>query len=129
VFDPATGAVSGPPSTAYVGTSGSISISVSDGSATATLAPFSISVTAAEASVASISWTAPDTSGTGQTVAGYHIYFGTSENALTRTIDVPTGTTSFVIEGLAPGVWYFAVADYTADDAQSGLSPIVSVSL
>lgn len=45
-FNTSTGRLSGTPSSAYVGTYASITISVSDGKAKATLAPFSISVTA-----------------------------------------------------------------------------------
>ena len=60
-------------------------------------------------------------------LAGIRIYYGTNAGALTQTIDVPgPTTTSFIIERLAAGTYYFAVAAYTAAGTESALSNIAS---
>jgi len=64
-FNRATGKLSGTPTTANIGTSGSIVISVSDGAASSALAPFTITVAAAAAA----SNTPPTISGTPPTSA------------------------------------------------------------
>lgn len=79
---------------------------------------------------ADVSWTAPttNTNGTALTdLAGYRIYYGTSPDTLDQTIDVANaGAADYVVEGLTPGTWYFAVAAYTNTGLQSGLSNITS---
>jgi hypothetical protein len=102
-IDSSTGEISGTPTASYVGTSGAITINASDGSATASLAPFTIKVTAAPAGSttgsATLSWTIPtdNTNGTPATnLAGFHIYYGTSPGALNSVITVPgTSTTKY----------------------------------
>lgn len=126
-FSIATGTVSGTPATANVGTYSSIVISVSDGSNSVSLAPFSINVTQPVASgTATLSWTAPTTNTDGSALtnlAGYHIYYGTSPSTLSTTIDVANaGTTNYSVTGLASGTWYFAVNAYTTGGADSVLS-------
>ena len=79
---------------------------------------------------ASLSWTAPteNTDGTPITgLAGYHIYYGTSQDALDTTVTVADATqTSFVISGLTAGTYYFAVAAYNSAGIDSADSNIVS---
>ncbi len=129
-FDPATGALSGTPTTAYVGRSGQIVITVSDGSATAELAAFTIDVTPLTAGEAALSWTAPAVGVTGTELAGYHIYYGENSTHLTQVVDVKNpGSTSFVVDKLASGTWYFAIKSYNGADVESGLSAIVAVSI
>lgn len=79
---------------------------------------------------ADVSWTPPttNTNGTALTnLAGYRIYYGTSSGTLTHAIDVPNaGATDYVVQGLTPGTWYFAVAAYTNSGLQSSLSSVAS---
>jgi hypothetical protein len=94
--NPSTGEISGTPTSSNVGITGDITISASDGGATTSLAPFTIDVTAAATATgsATLSWTIPttNTNGTPATnLAGYHIYYGTSSEALNTVIVVPGG--------------------------------------
>ena len=79
---------------------------------------------------ATLTWTEPtkNTDGTPVTdLAGYHIYYGTTEGAWTSTITVLEATeTSYVVSGLAPGTYYFAVVAFNADGDDSPQSNIAS---
>jgi len=129
-FSIATGALSGTPSTTNVGTYSNIVISVSDGTNSAALAPFSINVTQPASppppATATLTWTAPTTNTDGSAVtnlAGYHIYYGTTPSSLTTVIDVGNpATTSYTVNNLSSGTWYFAVNAYTTGGVDSALS-------
>jgi hypothetical protein len=129
-FSIATGGLSGTPTTADVGTYSNIVISVSDGTNSAALAPFSINVTQpappSTPATATLSWTAPTTNTDGSAVtdlAGYHIYYGTSPSSLSAVIDVANpATTNYTVSNLTSGTWYFAVNAYTTGGADSALS-------
>ena len=79
---------------------------------------------------ANLSWTAPtkNTDGTPVTdLAGYHIYYGTSEGAWTSTITVLEATeTSYVVSGLAPGTYYFTIVAFNTAGDDSPQSNIAS---
>jgi Putative Ig domain len=128
-FSIATGTVSGTPAAANVGSYSNIEISVSDGSASASLAPFSITVSqpaAASSGTAELTWTAPVTNTDGSALtdlAGYNIHYGTSPSSMSTVINVANaGATSYTISSLASGTWYFAVNAYTTSGLDSGLS-------
>jgi hypothetical protein len=82
---------------------------------------------------ATLSWAAPteNTNGTPDTnLAGYHIYYGTEPNDLAQTIDVPgAANTTYVITGLSPGTYYFAVNAYNGLGVDSDLSNIESTTI
>lgn len=127
IFSIATGTVSGTPTTANVGTYSNIVISVSDGYSSASLAPFSISVSQpASSGTATLTWTAPTTNTNGSALtdlAGYHIYYGTSPSALSTVVDIANpATTTYTVSSLASGTWYFAVNAYTTSGVESSLS-------
>jgi hypothetical protein len=126
-FDRSTGALTGLPAAADAGDFANIVIAVDDGAGTAALAPFSIHVASGSSAVATVSWTAP-VSGTAP--AGYRVYYGTSAAGMTHivVVDDPSET-SYVVENLSPGTWFFAIASYDQNDTQSTLSPTVSVTL
>jgi hypothetical protein len=134
-FNSGTGELSGTPSDGDLGTTVNITISASAGSSTAAIGPFSIEVTppAGTPGSALVSW-APPTQNTNGTVAtditGYYIYYGTSADALTQAIAVAgSGTTSYVIDDLAPGTYYFSVAAYTSQGIESAPSEIASTTI
>jgi hypothetical protein len=133
-FDPDTGVLTGKPTAANVGTTGGITITGTNGSSSASIGPFSIVVKAQATTPtigsASLSWSPPteNTDGTPVTdLAGYHIYYGTSASQMTSTITVASATeTSYVVGGLAPGTYYFAVVAYNAAGVDSPQSNVGS---
>jgi hypothetical protein len=134
-FNTATGRLSGTPSA--TGTATNIIIRVSDGTATAALPAFAITTGAAPASPppavtgsATLSWQ-PPTQNTDNSplsnLAGYRIVYGTSLNALTQTITISNpGITSYVLDDLSAGTWYFAVRAFNANGNESANSGIAS---
>ena len=130
-FNTTTGRLSGTPTAADVGTSSNIVISVSDGKGgDATLPAFSITVVSVSTGSATLSWTAPTENEDGTTLtnlAGYRIVYGTSASALNTTVQVPNaGLTTYVIDDLAQGTWYFAMRAYTATGLESAQTNVVS---
>ncbi len=107
-------------------------IRVSDGKATTSLAAFSITVRASGSGSgsATLSWTAPTRNSDGSTLsnlAGYRIVYGTSSSALDRTIQVNNpGLTTYVVQNLTPGTYYFAVRSYSSTGVESSNSSVAS---
>lgn len=131
-FDAATGVLSGTPAASDVGTSANIEISVSDGAASVALAPFSITVVQASAEAVTLSWTAPqqNTNGSPSTnLAGYRIYYGSTPTNLNQVITVDGNVTTFALDQLTAGTWYFAVAAFNTSQVESDLSAVVRLSL
>jgi hypothetical protein len=133
-FSTSTGKLTGTPTASNVGTFSNITIKVTDGRTNATLAPFSIAVTASASTTtsgtATVSWVPPtqNSDGTALTnLAGYKIDYGTSSGALTKTVQVASpGTASYTVTNLPSGTWYFAVQSYTNSGSQSALSNVTS---
>jgi hypothetical protein len=79
---------------------------------------------------ASLSWTPPtqNTDGSALTnLAGYRIAYGTSSTALTQTIQIANpGLSSYTVNNLAPGTYYFAVRAYSSAGSESVSSNIAS---
>src|ERR1700722_17178464 len=134
-FDMSNGALSGTPSNLDEGSTGHIVITASNATSTASLTPFTIQVKPARTGSASatLSWTAPteNTDGTPVTdLAGYHILYGTSPSELNSTVTVAgAATTTFEIDGLAEGSYYFAVVAYNSAGFDSGQSDVTSQSI
>ena len=125
-FDPSTGSVTGSPSAADLGTYDSIVISVSDGLATVSLAPFSIDVVASAVGAATVSWVPPtvNTDGTPLTaLAGYKIYWGQDIDELENfvTLENP-GITTYVVDQLSAGTWYFSATAFDLAGLESDFS-------
>ena len=130
-FSTATGQLSGTPASSDVGTDSNIVISASNGSAHAALAAFSISVAAAPTiGTATVEWVAPTQNTDGSTLtnlAGYVVWYGTGSNSLTQTVAITDpAATSYTVQSLGQGTWYFAVTATSSDGTQSGLSTVVS---
>ena len=126
----ATGELSGTPTAAEVGTYSNIGISVSDGRTSVSLPAFPIVVTQDATGSVTLDWVAPtsNTNGTPLTdLAGYWIYYGTSANALTQTVQIANpGILTYVLNNLTPGTWYFAVTAYTSANVQSNQSAVAN---
>jgi hypothetical protein len=137
-FNAATGQLSGTPASGDVGTDAGIVITVAHGSATASLAAFTITVAAAANPAptqgsATLSWAAPaqNTDGSAITnLSGYVISYGNSPSALTQTVAVndPTAT-RYTIQSLVAGTWYFAVRAVESWGVSSALSSVVSMTV
>lgn len=129
-FNTSTGELAGVPTAADVGTYSSILISVSDGKTTVSLPSFPISVTEGASGSVTLSWTAPteNTDGTALTnLAGYWIYYGTSPDALTKSVRIDSpGIATYVVSNLSPGTWYFSMTTYTTADVESARSSVLS---
>ena len=85
---------------------------------------------AAQTGTATLTWVPPtlNTDGTPVTpLTGFHIYYGTTQGALNKSIAVSgAATTSYVITGLSTGTWYFTVAADAADGTESAQSAVGS---
>jgi hypothetical protein len=129
-FTASNGRLSGTPAAGDAGTTSGIVISVSDGKTSASLAAFSITVTATATGSATINWTPPTENSDGtslQNLAGYRIYYGTSSTNLDKSVNVPTaGTTSYMVENLTPATWYFTVKAYTSSGTESDASNVAT---
>jgi len=129
-FNPTTGRLSGTPTAGDVRTYSNITISVSDGSATASLPAFSIQVVALATGSATLSWTPPTSNTDGSPLndlAGYRVYWGTSPTSLSNSVTVANpGLATYVVGQLTPAVWHFAVTAYTTTGYESSYSNVAS---
>ena len=132
-FDPDTGELSGTPNEQHVGLANGIEISVTDGYATATLPAFSIDVVYAETRKVTLSWMPPAYKADGSALfdlAGFRIYYGHESGEFPFVIEIDNpGLTSFVVENLAPGTYYFATTAVDGSGAESSLSEIVEITI
>jgi hypothetical protein len=78
---------------------------------------------------ATLSWVAPQTyvdgSPLGDALGGFKVYYGTSSRNYTNVEDVGTATT-YVVAGLSPATYYFAVTAYDRSGRESDYSNEVS---
>jgi Fibronectin type III domain/Putative Ig domain len=142
-FDTKYGHLYGVPTAANVGTYSNIVISASDGVSKASLPAFSIQVTGTGSSsgsgstggstttgAATVNWHPPTQNSNGSTItnlAGYTIEYGTNKSNLTSSVKLANpGLTSYVIENLAAGTYYFGVTAYNSAGGTSAVSGIVS---
>ena len=125
-FSSANGELRGTPSAAEVGTYSNIVISVSDGAATARLASFEIVVVATATGSATVLWTPPTTNTNGtplMNLAGFKVHWGTVQGQYANHATVANpGITSFVVDQLTPGTWFFVTTAYTTEGAESAFS-------
>ena len=128
-----TGRLTGTPDAAQIGTYSNIELTVSDGQHVATLPAFSIVVTDLAGGTVEMCWTLPVRNADGSALtdlAGYHIYYGTSANALDNVVTIPSpGTTNYVLDNLASGTWYFALRSYNRARVDSDLSPVIDTTI
>ncbi len=94
-----------------------------------------LSVLANVSGKAQISWTRPTTRADGTAlnateIAGYDLYYSAgSSTALTKLTSVTSAELSVIIDELAAGTHYFAVATTDTSGVQSSLSPTFSVTI
>lgn len=129
-LDSATGAIRGRPSAADIGSYAGITLTVSDGRQSATLGPFSITVVATGEGSARLSWTPPTENLDGSqltNLAGFVIRYGRSPDELTHSISIDNPSVStYQVDNLTSGTWYFGVEAFNADGVHSPLSSLAS---
>jgi Putative Ig domain len=128
-FDSFSGALMGHPTSSDIGTYEGIAITVSDGSVTIPLEPFSLTVISAGTAAVTITWLPPAVNDDGTPLtdlAGYFIYYGTDPNSLENVRAIHNmGISSHVIDGLVPGQWHFAIKSYNTAGIESDLSGVI----
>jgi len=135
-FDPATGRLSGVPTSANAGSYEEIEISVSDGKVVTALPQFAIDVSGSTATVRSVqvNWQPPLTNTDGSALTdlkGYRIVYGTQTGVYTNSVPVnTTGLATYTVENLQSGKkYYFSMVSVNATGAESDYSPEVVVNL
>ena len=125
-FSTSTGQLAGQPSLADVGVYANIRISVSDGTAAASLSGFAISVDQTGSLSTTLSWTAPTQNEDGTTLAdlaGYKIYWGTTPGVYTNSVTInDAGLTTYVVDNLAPGTYQFVATAVNSAGEESRYS-------
>jgi hypothetical protein len=129
-FNTTSGAPTGTPTAADVGSYANIIISVSDGTGSASLPPFTLTVQQISNGTATLDWTPPteNTDGTTLTnLAGYHLHYGMTADNLTQSAQLANaGLTRYALGNLSTGTWYFRISAYTTAGVESAVSPVVS---
>jgi hypothetical protein len=127
-FDRSTGRLYGTPSSA--GTFSNIVISVSDGEHRVSLPAFTITVAQPSTGSATVYWTPPTqkTDGTALgNLAGFRVLYGRNASNLDRVATISNANaTSYTVNGLTSGTWYFAVKAFDTANAESDLSNVRS---
>jgi hypothetical protein len=129
-FNSTNGRLTGTPNAGDVGTYSGITITVSDGKASTSVGPFTITVAAVGTGSATVSWMPPTQNSDGTTLtnlAGYKILYGAGADALDQSIEVENSSVNtYVVENLTAGTWYFAVVAVNASGLASSPSNVAS---
>jgi hypothetical protein len=127
-FNAQNGRISGTPTSADIGSYSNITIRVSDGTNTATLGPFSITVSASVQGAATLSWTPPTQNSDGSSLtnlAGYEIMYGRNSNNLDQTVSLTNPSiNTYIVDNLTSGTWFFAVMARNSNGVTSPLSNV-----
>lgn len=125
-FNSNTGRISGTPTAGDVGTYNGIRITVSDGTDSDTLGPFSITVNQISTGSVSLSWDAPTLNEDGSPLtdlAGYALYYGTQSGVYPNSISIDSpGITTYVVDGLLPDNYYFVAVAVKSNGIESDYS-------
>lgn len=131
-FDTSTGALQGTPGAGDVGTTSNVTISVRDqDNASAALTAFSITVQSSATGSALLSWTPPTENTDGSPLTnlnGYKVYWGPSAGSYSNTVTLNNqpGLSSYVVDNLTPGTWFFVVTALSTSGVESQFSNAAS---
>lgn len=129
-FSPTTGKLSGTPASTDIGSYANVAISVSDGTSAASLLAFTVTVTGGAMGSATLSWSAPATRTDGtplKNLAGFKIYYGKSLGNYPNRISVANpGLTTYVVDNLPSGTYYFVATAVDSSGVESDLSGVAS---
>jgi len=125
-FDASTGRLHGQPTLGEIGVYQNVQIRVSDGTDSASLPAFSITVTESALGNVTLSWVAPTQNSDGSpltNLAGYKVYYGKNSGRYDREIRIDNpGLTTYVVEQLSPDTYYFAATSYNSFGIESSYS-------
>ena len=125
-FSTSNGRLSGTPGDADVGTYSNIQITVIDGTDSATLGPFSITVDAVSLGSVTLTWDAPTINVDGTPLAdlaAYKFYWGTAPGSYPNSVRIDNpGITTYVVEGLAPDTYVFVATAINSQGEESNFS-------
>lgn len=126
-FNATTGRLFGTPSPEDVGSYGEITVSVSDGQTTSSLTPFTIEVEAFSMGSATLTWSIPtvrtDGSSLNGSLSGFHVYYGQTSGDYANKVTLDNaGMSTFVIDNLSAGRWYFVVTAFDRNGIESNPS-------
>jgi hypothetical protein len=129
-FNTTNGMISGTPAAGDVGTASGIVISANDGSAISSLGAFAIVVTQIANGSATLNWVAPteNTDNSPLTnLAGYRLTYGRSATQMDQSVNISNaGLTTYTVNNLATGTWYFALYAQASTGAESDASNTAS---
>jgi hypothetical protein len=121
-----TGNLSGSPMAGNVGTYAGITITVTDGTESTSLGPFSITVNAVSTGSVTLDWTPPTQNDDGSELIdldGYRIYWGTTPGNYPNSVTLENeGLTTYVVENLAPGTYEFVATSFNKARVESAYS-------
>jgi hypothetical protein len=131
-FNSSTGRLSGTPAASNVGQYPGITINLVNGTKSVPLPAFTITVAAStsKSNTVTLSWQAPTENSDGSTLmdlTGYKVHYGSASKGYSDIIQVANpGLTTYVVQNLPAGTYYFAVTAYNASGKESSLSGEVS---
>jgi hypothetical protein len=134
-FNSSTGRLYGTPTASNIGTYRWVQIEAVDGQSTSWLPAYTLTVSAASTTStssgsATLSWIPPTENTNGSplsNLAGYHIYYGTSQSSLSHVVNVTNpGLTAYVLSDLPAATWYFAMSSVNSSGIEGPRSAVVS---
>ena len=132
-FDPATGSLTGTPQAQHIGTYSGVTISVTANGKKTSLAAFSIEVLGMSPKSVTLTWLPPTENEDGSALtdlAGYKIRYGQSSGNYTKTVTVADpGVSSWQIDNLVSGTYYFVISAYNSSGVESSYSNEASKAL
>jgi hypothetical protein len=131
-FNTSTGQLSGTPDTSNVGNYPGITINLLSGTSAVALPAFTLTVAAAtsKSSTVTLSWEAPTENSDGSALVnlkGYKVHYGSASKSYSDIIQVANaGLTTYVVQNMPAGTYYFAITAYNGAGQESALSGEVS---
>ena len=99
---------------------------MSDGQASDTLGPFTITVDAISLGSVTLDWTAPTLNEDGSALtdlAGYRLYWGTAAGSYTQSVTINNPSVlTYTVDNLSPDTYYFVVTAFDAAGTESRYS-------
>ena len=132
-FDAESGLVTGTPGAGDIGVYPDITIGVSDGQADVYLTPYRVEVVATALGTVTLSWASPTTRSDGSPLvdlAGFRIFWGMDQGDYSNSVEIGNpGISSYVVEQLTPGRWFFTMSAFDSTGVDSPSSGVASTTI